>query len=50
MSQEGGEEKWSARRSVHRGCDDDTAVDIEVDPQRSSLGRCESDFALQSLI
>jgi hypothetical protein len=31
-------------------CDDATAVDIEVNPQRRRFGRSESDFALQALI
>jgi hypothetical protein len=32
------------------GCEDATAVDIEVNPQRCGFGRRESDFAFQSLI
>jgi hypothetical protein len=35
---------------VHWGCDEATAIDIEVDPQRRRFGSRESDFALQSLI
>ena len=50
MREDGGEEKGSARRSVHWGCDEATAIDIEVDPQRRRFGSRESDFALQSLI
>jgi hypothetical protein len=42
-----GEEKGSARRSVHLGCHYATTLDIEVDPQRRRFGRCEADFALQ---
>ncbi len=42
-----GEQKGSARGSVHWGCYYATALDIEVDPQRCCLGRRQSDFALQ---
>ena len=42
-----GEEKGSARGSVHWGCYYATALDIEVDPQRRRFGCRESDFALQ---
>jgi hypothetical protein len=41
---EEGEEKGSARGSVHWGCYYATALDIEVDPQRRRLGRRESDL------
>jgi hypothetical protein len=45
-----GEEKGSARGSVHwSGCDA-TALDIEVDPQRCRYGSRKSDFALQALV
>ena len=37
---EGGEEKGSARRSVHWGCHYATTLDIEVDPQRRRFGGC----------
>jgi hypothetical protein len=36
--------------SVHWGCFYATALDIEVDPQRSLFGCRESDFALQRLV
>jgi hypothetical protein len=49
VSQEGGEEKWSARRSVHRGCDDDTADDIEVDPQPAALAAASPTLLLSPL-
>jgi hypothetical protein len=42
-----GEEKGSARGSVHWGCHYATTLEIEVDPQRRRFGRRESDFALQ---
>jgi hypothetical protein len=45
-----GEQKGSARGSVHWGCYYATAVDIEVDPQRCGLGSCRSDFALQAVV
>ena len=38
-----GEQKGSARGSVHWGCYYATALDIEVDPQRCGLGSCQSD-------
>jgi hypothetical protein len=38
-----GEQKGSARGSVHWGCYYATAVDIEVDPQCCGLGSCQSD-------
>jgi hypothetical protein len=41
--------KGSARGGVYWGCDYDTSVDVEVDPQRRRFGRRESDFALQRL-
>ena len=47
---EEGEEKGSARGSVHWGCYYATALDIEVDPQRCRLGSRKSDFALQALV
>ena len=43
-----GEQKGSARGSVHWGCYYATALDIEVDPQRCCLGSCQSDFACSS--
>ena len=43
-----GEEKESAKGSVHWGCYYATALDIEVDPHR--FGCRESDFALQRLV
>ena len=45
-----GEQKGSARGSVHGGCYYATALDIEVDPQRCGLGSCQSDFALQAVV
>jgi hypothetical protein len=45
-----GDEKGSARGSVHWGCDYATSLDIEVDPQRRRFGRRESDFAHQRLV
>jgi hypothetical protein len=45
-----GEQKGSARGSVHWGCYYATALDIEVDPQRCGLGSCQSDFALQAFV
>ena len=45
-----GEQKGSARGSVHWGCYYATALDIEVDPQRCGLGSCQSDFALQAVV
>ncbi len=44
-----GEQKGSARGSVHWGCYYATALDIEVDPQRCCLGRRQSDFAVQAV-
>jgi hypothetical protein len=41
-----GEEKGSARGSVHWSGYDATALDIEVDPQRCCFGSRKSDFAL----
>jgi len=38
-----------ARGSVNWGCDYATALNLEVDPQRSRFRRRESDFALQAL-
>jgi hypothetical protein len=35
---------------VHWGCDDATAVNIEVHPQRRRFGSRESDFTRQGLI
>ena len=32
------------------GCDNATALNMEVDPQRRCFGRRESDFALQGLV
>ena len=45
-----GEQKGSARGSVHWGCYYATALDIEVDPQCCCLGSCQSDFALQAVV
>ena len=45
-----GEQKGSARGSVHWGCYYATALDIEVDPQRCCLGSRQSDFALQAVV
>jgi hypothetical protein len=45
-----GEQKGSARGSVHWGCYNATDLDIEVDPQRCCLGSCQSDFALQAVV
>ena len=45
-----GEEKGSARGSVHWGCCYATALDIEVDPQRCCFGSRQSDFALQAVV
>ena len=42
-----GEQKGSARGSVHWGCYYATALDIEVEPQRCGLGSCQSNFAFQ---
>ncbi len=47
---EGGEEKGSARVSVHWIGYNVTALDIEVDPQCCLFGSSKSDFALQSLV
>ena len=47
---EEGEEKGSARGSVHWGCYYATALDIEVEPQRRRFGCRQSDFALQRLV
>jgi hypothetical protein len=44
-----GEQKGSARGSVHWGCYYDTALDIEVDPHRCCFGSLQSDFALQAV-
>jgi hypothetical protein len=44
-----GEEKRSARGSVHWRGYDATALDIEVDPQHCGFGSRKSDFALQDL-
>ena len=46
---EGGEEKGSARGSVHWGCYYATAHDIEVDPQRRCFGCRQADFAFQRI-
>ncbi len=43
-----GEEKGSARGSVHWIGYDATALDIEVDPHRCRFGSSNSDFALQA--
>ena len=43
-----GEEKGSARGSVHWGCYYTTDLDIELDPQRRRFGRREADVALQA--
>jgi hypothetical protein len=48
VSKKEGEKKGNVRGSVHWGCYHATALDIEVDPQRSSFGCRESDFALRS--
>jgi hypothetical protein len=45
-----GEEKGSARGSVHWSGYDTTALDIEVDPQRCRFGSRKSDLALQALV
>jgi hypothetical protein len=45
-----GEEKGSARGSVHWSGYDAKALDIEVDPQRCRFGSRKSDFALQALV
>ena len=45
-----GEEKGSARGSVHWSGYDATALDIEVDPHCCRFGSRKSDFALQALI
>ncbi len=45
-----GEQKGSARGSVHWGCYYATTLDIEVDPQRCCLGSRQSDFALQAVV
>ncbi len=47
-----GEQKESARGSVHWGCYYVTALDrdIEVDPQRCCLGRRQSNFDLQAVV
>jgi hypothetical protein len=47
---EEGEEKGSARGSVHWGSYYATSLDIEVDPQRRCFGCRESDYALQRLV
>ena len=47
---EGGGGEGSARGSVHWSGYDATALDIEVDPQRSRFGSRKSDFALQALV
>ena len=44
-----GEEKGSARGSVHWSGYNVTALDIEVDPQCCCFGSHKSDFALQAL-
>ena len=49
VRKEEGEEKESARGSVHCGCNYATSVEVEADPQRHRLGRRESDFALECL-
>ena len=35
---------------MHLGCYYDTALDIEVDPQRCCFGSRQSDFALQAVV
>ena len=45
-----GEQKGSARGSVHWGCYYATALDIEVDPQRCCLGRRQSDLCLCCMV
>ncbi len=45
-----GNQKGSARGSVHWGCYYDTALDIEVDPQRCCFGSRQSDFDLQAVV
>ena len=52
MGKKEGEQKGSARGSVHWGCYYATALDIEVDPQRCCLGsrQAQSDFALQAVV
>ena len=48
MRKKEGEEKGSARGSVHWGCYYTTDLDIELDPQRRRFGRREADVALQA--
>ncbi len=50
VSKKEGEEKGSARGSVHWSGYDATALHIEVDPQRCRFGSRKSDFALQALV
>jgi hypothetical protein len=45
-----GEQKGSARGSVHWGCYYATSLDIEVDPQHCCFGSRQSDFALQAVV
>ena len=45
-----GEQKGSARGSVHGGGYYATALDIEVDPQRYCFGSRKPDFALQAVV
>ena len=47
---EGGGEEGERERQRAWVCDYAPALNIEVDSQRRRFGRCESDFALQSLI
>ena len=52
MGKKEGDQKGSARGSVHGGCYYVTALDIEVDLQRCCFGSRKSDFkfALQALV
>jgi len=50
LPQKEGEQKGSARGSVHWGCYYATALDIEVDQQRCCFGGRKSDFALQAVV
>ena len=50
MSKEVGEEERGARGGVDRRSDNATSVDVEVDPHRRRLGRCQTDFALQAIV
>ena len=45
-----GDQKGSARGSVHWGCYYAPALDMEVDPQCCCLGSRQSNFALQAVV